>query len=150
MSVSVTIDIQRDHLLAIKSGKTPDCGPDVLQALIRAIRIAPCEVTTKPCNPPYLESPAINKKITYTKVTRFRKPDQPPINGVLLVVEGSSDSKKYRVDHWTKMKLLKATLSKTNGISTNDFFLYYQGHRIQDWDTAETVRDRQSCSTVLC
>lgn len=139
MSVNVTVSLPLSTFLDLKAGKTPECGPDVLQALVRAIRTSPCEVIRNKCAPLAIEAPPVTKKITYTKVTRFRKPDDPPVNGVLLAVEGSVDRKKYRIDHWTKMSSLKQALSKTNGIDLKDFVLYYQGYKIKDSDTPETV-----------
>lgn len=146
MSVNITVNIPLSSYLDLKAGRTPDCGPEVLQALLRAIKYSPCEVIKKPLA---IEAPPVTKKVTYTKVTRFRKPDDPPVHGVLLSVEGSVDCKKYRVDHWTKMGSLKNALSKTNGIALQDFSLYYQGYKIKDSDTPETVCNHNPAQSIM-
>jgi len=155
MSVNVTVSIPLSSYLDLKAGRKPEeaCGPDVLQALLRAIRTSPCEVIRK--QPLAIEAPPVTKKVTYTKVTRFRKPDDcsPTTDshhgGVLLGVEGSVDNKKYRVDRWTRMSSLKAALSKTNGIALSDFSLYYQGYRIKDGDTPQTLGMRNQDSVQM-
>lgn len=142
MSVNVTLSIPLSTFLDIKAGRNPpSCSPDIYQTLLKAIRSAPCEVVRSNKPPLRLEaSPTTsNKKITYTKVTRFRKPDDPPIDGVLLSVDGSLDYKRYRIDHWTKMSALKEAVSRTTGLDGREFAMYYDNCKIQDLDTPESV-----------